>query len=202
MKEESKLEIRKSYPAVLIDVTFEYDAIRDVYKVRFKYRVYLSTSEWIEVFDDFYWWNCANYKKYTLDKIIRVMEAYNLRLLPKDYRNEIVFTKAFKWLIGTRVEISPYRYKGKRYKIVCTERSNEHRIDILWKCLRQDDVDNFLYRLISGEEFSPRFCKELDECYEMRLKQESANLPDPFEGIEELFESHKKNSKSERKKKK
>ena len=189
MGEESKLEVGKSYPGVLIDITSENDEIRGVYKARFKYRVYLSTSEWVEVFDDFYWWNCTSYKRYTLEKVTRVMGAYNLVLIPKDYRNEIVFTKTCKWLIGTRVEITPYRYKGKRYKVVCTERNNQSRIGVLWDCLREDDVNNFLCRLEQDEKEYNEALKYLYESISKEKFTSNDDLVDSFDGIEKLFET-------------
>lgn len=140
---ESNLLVGKSYPAVLVGVTSERDEVRKVYVVKFTYRVYLSTTQTVEVEDVFYLWDCPSFKRNTLEKIYRVMGAYNLALIPKDYRNEIVFANACKWLVGTRVELSPYRYKGIRYKVVTTERNDFYRVNKLWKCLLNDNLEDF-----------------------------------------------------------
>lgn len=71
----------------------------------FKYRVYISLTETKEIVDNFYWWNCTNYKKYTIEKIYKVVGACNLVLIPKDYRNEQPFVNACSWLVGTRFEL-------------------------------------------------------------------------------------------------
>ena len=83
--EECKLEVGKSYPAILKDVIWEYDYLRNVYKVKFKYLVYLSPVETKEVEDVFYWWDCPRYRRNTIDKVLRISElthfilvAYNM----------------------------------------------------------------------------------------------------------------------------
>lgn len=161
---KSLLEVGKTYPAVLIGVTSEYDDIRGVYKTVFKYRVYLLPKKIEEVVDDFYWWNCPSFKRNTIEKIYRVMSVYNLVLIPRDYRNETVFANTCNWLIGTRVELSPYRYKGIRYKILCTERNNVYRTDKLWKCMLENNLDKFPELL------------EKEEIEREKLSEEMSNL--------------------------
>ncbi len=139
MEEEFKLEVGKVYPAILKDVIWEYDPIRNVYVVKFKYTVYLKATETVAVNDIFYWWNCPRYRSNTLNKILKISELYDIKLSEKDYRNEIAFTNVFKWLIDTRVVISPYRYKGKKYKVVCTERNKWSTVEELWDYLKEKD---------------------------------------------------------------
>lgn len=162
MNDECKLEVGKSYPAVLRDVIWEYDHVRSVYKVKFKYLVYLSPTETVEVEDVFYWWSCPRYRGNTMNKILRISEIYDIRLTDRDYRNEIAFSNAFKWLIDTRVEISPYRYKGKKYKVVCSERNNCGRIQQLWSCLKENGVDNSSYRFKHNDEKREQELKTVD----------------------------------------
>ena len=169
--EECKLEVGKSYPAVLKDVIWEYDYLRNVYKVKFKYLVYLSPVETKEVEDVFYWWDCPRYRRNTIDKVLRISEVYDIRLSDKDYRNEIAFSNAFKWLIDTRVEISPYRYKGKKYKVVCSERNNWARIQELWNYLKGNDADNSLYRFEYSDEKNEQVLKKFDEDTKENHKQ-------------------------------
>lgn len=171
MKEESKLEVGKSYPAVLKDVIWEYDYVRNVYKVKFEYLVYLSLTEKIKVEDVFYWWDCPRYRRNTIDKVLRISEVYDIRLSDKDYRNEIAFSNAFKWLIDTRVEISPYRYKEKKYKVVCSERNNWARIRELWNYLKGNDADNSLYRFEHSDEKNEQVLKKFDEDTKENRKQ-------------------------------
>jgi hypothetical protein len=140
---KNNLEVGKSYPAVLIDVRIVHDSIKDAYAVEFVYKAYLSLEQTETVIDTLYWWDLPNFKNFTIRDINKLMEVYNLNLIPKDYRNEISFVNACKWLIGTRVELSPYRYKNIRYKIVSTERNNHKKINFLWKCLSNNNLSMF-----------------------------------------------------------
>ena len=81
---KNNLEVGKSYPAVLTDVTSEHDEVRQVYVTKFTYKVYLSATETEEVEDIFYWWDCNRFKRNTLDKIYRITSSYNLVLMYKD----------------------------------------------------------------------------------------------------------------------
>lgn len=142
MEENQKeLKIKKSYPALLVDVRVSHDDIRDVYTVEFVYRVYQSLQQTQEVVDVLYWWDLPSYRKFIMRNINKLGEVYNLNLISKDCRNEISLANAFKWLIGTRVEILPYRYGNIRYKVASTERNNIERINFLWKCLSINNLD-------------------------------------------------------------
>lgn len=133
----------QSYPGVLEDVVPEYDYIRKVYVVKFFYKVYLSPSQTEEVEDYFYMWDKQKYRRFTFERLNKMLDAYNLKLISKDYRNEITIANACKWLVGTKVEIKQYRYKGARYKVVSTERNDEYRINCLWECMLRNDLHGF-----------------------------------------------------------
>ncbi|MBE6159128.1 MAG: hypothetical protein E7159_04825 [Firmicutes bacterium] len=137
--EETKLKIGKMYVAVLKDVIWEYDHIRNIYVVKFKYIVYLSPTETREVEDVFYWWDSPRYRANTINKMIKISQMYDIRLNDKDYKSEFAFAGAFKWLIDTRVVISPYRYRGIKYKVVCTERNNWEDTISLWNYMKKNN---------------------------------------------------------------
>lgn len=133
----------KSYPSVLTDVVSEYDYIRKVYVVSFIYKVYLNASQTKEVVDNFYMWDHPTYKRVSLERLDKLLDAYNLKLIYKDYRNEMTITNACKWLVGTKVEIQQYRYKGIKYKVLSTERNQTYRVSCLWECMLKNDLDSF-----------------------------------------------------------
>lgn len=172
--EENKnnLEVGKSYPAILTDVTSEYDGVRKVYVVKFTYRVYLSATQTIVVEDIFYLWNCPDFKRNTLEKMERVLSAYNLVLIPKDYRNELAFVNACRWLVGTRVELSPYRYKGIRYKVVSTERKDLYRVDKLWKCMLNNNLEGFENRFKEDGDCLNSLFKDFEDLNSKKIPEE------------------------------
>lgn len=180
MGEDCKLEVGKSYPAILTDVTSEHDEVRQVYVTKFTYKVYLSATETEKVEDIFYWWDCDRYKRNTLNKVYRVTGAYNLVLMYKDYRNEMAFANAFKWLEGTRVELLPYRYKGIRYKVVTTERKDSYRVSRLWECMLNNNLKDFEKKLKKTEDYF----KTITKCYqEFENKTSEEVNEDPFSNI-------------------
>ena len=148
------LNIKKgqSYPAVLKYVSSEYDPLRKVYSVIFVYELYISSTQSKVVYDFFYLWNNKTYRNNTINRLIRTLEAYNLSLTGRDYRNEQSITLACSWLIGTRVELVPYIYKGVKYKVVSSERKDYFRSQILWNCLNDECLNEFGERIKLFEE--------------------------------------------------
>lgn len=180
---KNNLEVGKSYPAVLTDVTSEHDEVRQVYVTKFTYKVYLSATETEEVEDIFYWWDCNRFKRNTLDKIYRITSSYNLVLMYKDYRNEMAFANAFKWLVGTRVELSPYRYKGIRYKVVSTERKDLYRVDKLWKCMLNNNLEGFEKRFKQNGDCLKSFSNCVKDLENVTSKEITE---DPFSNIGDI----------------
>ncbi len=204
MEYKKELEIGKSYAAVLKDVVWEYDHIRSVYVVKFKYLLYLAPTETKEVEDFIYWWDCPNYRINTTNKIEKLSQIYNLNLDLRYYRNVVVFTSAFKWLVDTKVVITPYRYKGIKYKVICTERCGEIKVNRLWHAMldgKPETYPQYVESSIQETEFD-KYSREKKK--NMREINQLLNdqFVDPYEGIEDLIELGKKESKSKQKKKK
>lgn len=180
MGEDCKLEVGKSYPAILTDATSEHDEVRQVYVTKFTYKVYLSATETEKVEDIFYWWDCDRYKRNTLNKVYRVTDAYNLMLMYKDYRNEMAFANAFKWLEGTRVELLPYRYKGIRYKVVTTERKDSYRVSRLWECMLNNNLDGFEKHFKQSGDYLKSLSNSVKDLENVTSKE---IIEDPFSNI-------------------
>lgn len=174
--EKKVLEKGKSYPAVLEKVEPWHDDIRGTYAVGFVYKVYLDNSKTVEVVDNYYFWDSPGYRNNTIGKLTKTASAYNLLLIYKDYRNEVSITNAFSWLVGTRVELSSYRYKGTRYKVISTERKDSYRVNILWECLRENNIDGFEEELKRDEEERVKLMKQMEIFREEILHNGKDNL--------------------------
>ena len=183
--EFKKMVNGKSYPAVLIDVISEYDPIIKAYVVRFIYKVYLSASQTEEVVENFYMWDYHRYKGFTFERLDKVLSAYNLNLIYKDYRNEMKIVNACKWLVGTLVEIKQYRYKGVKYKVLSTERNEPYRIELLWKCMLKNDLGSFPEILKSEDEILDELLSEIHR--EKSSESLNETFDDPFEGFRETL---------------
>lgn len=192
---------RKSYPAVLLDVVTEHDPIRKVYVVKFIYKVYFSATQTKEVVDNFYLWDRSKYRRVALERLHKVLDVYNLKLLYKDYRNETSIANACKWLVDTKVEIQQYSYKGNRYKVLSSERNDSRRIDCLWECMLKNDLDSFPECLKSTDEHTDEHTDELlNEFVSACLKSEESNknLNEDFCITPEMYYELEFNTKKKR----
>lgn len=135
------LDSKKTYPGVLVKVISDYDYVREVNVVRFVYKVYLDKFQTIEVMENIYFWDNPRCRMGSMKKLNRILESYNLELLPKDYRNELSLVNSLKWLVGTRVEIKKYNYKGIKFRVIYTERNNAFRVNNLWMQIKEPEFE-------------------------------------------------------------
>lgn len=192
-----EMENGKSYPSVLKDVISEYDPIRKVYVVKFIYKIYFNATQTKEVVDNFYLWDRSKYRRTALERLDKVLNAYNLSLIYKDYRNETSITNACKWLVDTKVEIQQYSYKGNRYKVLSSERNDSRRIDCLWECMLKNDLDSFPECLKSTDELTDELLNEfVSAC--LKSEESNKNLNEDFCITPEMYYELEFNTKKKR----
>lgn len=127
--EDKKLENGRGYAAVLTDVIAGYDYVKEIATTDYIYKVYISPLEITEVVDSVKYYRQSRFLGGTVRKVLRLVSKYKHRIAERDYRNEFALANAFKSLIGTKVELKPFNYKGEqKYKVVSTERENSLKI--------------------------------------------------------------------------
>lgn len=72
-----------------------------------------------------------------------------------------------------------------RYKIISIERNDVYRVDILRKCLKENNIGSFQKCLKEEEETMAWFDNYVKE---LGNKNSSDNYIDPFDGLDFLFD--------------
>lgn len=143
-EEKSVLIDGISYPAILTDVKLVYDKEKGVRALRFSYRIYVNYSHVKEVEKDFYLYNVAKYRCRTIERLIKYLGLYDLRLMYKEYQDEYKILSGCRWLVGTRIEVKQGNYKGeKRYTLVATERTEYRKVMELWESMLKNGLSTY-----------------------------------------------------------
>ncbi len=131
-----------SYPAVLTDVEIAFNPEKDVYVLRFHFRIYANYSHAEEVEKDFYLYDNNSYRRRTVERLSEYFDLYALKLMNEEYYDNARLLNACRWLVGTKIEIKQRNYKDeKRYTLITTERANYSRVNGLWDAMLKDNLE-------------------------------------------------------------
>lgn len=133
----------QSYPGILKDIVIEYDYIKKVNTIKFKYDVYLNPTKIIQVENVFNLWDKNSFREMSVSRIQSELSKYGVNLHYNECENLNTVVNASKWLVGTKVEIQQYKYNGIKYKVTKTGRMDSSRIDVLWRCMLGNKLNEF-----------------------------------------------------------